>query len=182
MLHGLFAGIVAAGISMFFTNRYTSVAHILPADSRGSGGSFSQMGALAAAAGITLPGQENSDLSFVDILESRWMAKKLLMENYNFTMQSGYFGKSRAYHEDLYTYLHAKNIDRACVKLKRIMSVSRDFKSKLLTISVETHSPDLSQQIVEKATRVLENFIEVKARTRGATRRCSRPSGSRKLK
>lgn len=167
--NGLVAGLVVALYSLFIPNQYKSEARILPADSRGSGGA-SQMAAAAAAVGVSVPGQDSSDSAFVDIVNSRWLAKKLLMEEYRFSTHGWYFGNPIEHKESLYTYLKARNLDQAFMKTKGLLRVNRDLKSKLLTISVETPSPELSQQIVRKAVNVLEDFVQVKARTRGGNK------------
>lgn len=171
--NGLLAGVAMAVITLFVPNQYRSEARILPADSRAGTGAMGQMATAAAAAamlGIVIPGQEGSDAAFVDIVNSRWMAKKLLLENYQFSLRAWCLGSPREHRESLYAYLEVRNLDRALKKMQDILHVNRDLKSKLLTISAETHSPELSQQIVRKAVDILENFIQVKARTRGGNK------------
>lgn len=163
------AGFIALVIALCLPNQYTSEARILPADSR-SGGAAGQMAAAAAAVGVTVPGQDSSDSAFVDILNSRWVAKSILLENYHFSTRRLFFLSPKERHESLYTYLKVANLDRGLKKMSRILMVKRDLKSKLLTISAQTESPELSQQIVRKAVAILEQFIQVKSRTRGGNK------------
>jgi len=166
--NGLLAAFLIACYTLFIDNVYKAEAKILPADSRGGG--VSQMAAAAAAVGVSVPGQESSDSAFVDIVTSRWMAKNLLAANYQFTTRSGYFGRPKVHNETLLDFLKVKNMDRAVKAMKDIISVKRDLKSKLLTITVETKSPELSHQIVRNAVNFLEEFIKLKSRTRGGNK------------
>ena len=169
LLHGLVAGLAVALFSLFLPNQYKAVARILPADSKGTGGG-GQMAAAAAAAGVAVPGQEGSDAAFVDILNSRWMAKKLLADSYEFTTRSWYFGSPVQHKEILTNYLKTNNLDKGHAHIKGYLKVSRDFRSKLLTITAETPSPELSQQLVRKAVVALESFTREKAQTRGGNK------------
>ena len=163
------AGAAVALITLLIPNTYVSEARILPADSRGSGG-LGQMAAAAAAVGIAVPGQDSSDAAFVDIVNSHWMWRKLLQEKYRFSTRFFYFGPWRERDETLYEYLDVKNMDRAMKKMKEVLTVKRDLKTKLLTLSAETQSPELSQLVVRKAVGILEDFIQVKSRTRGGNK------------
>ena len=167
---GLLAGVVAAAFSHSLPNRYRSEARILPADSRSEVSSMGQMAAAAAAFGVVVPGQDSADVAFVDIVNSRWTAQKILTDNYNFHTKSWYFGRSQEHQESLDHYLKARNPDQGFRKMAGILSAKRDTKTKLLTISAETPSPELSQQIVQKAVGILENFIRVKTQTRGGNK------------
>lgn len=168
--NAVLVGITVALITLFIPNKYVSEARILPADSRGSAG-LGQMAAAAAAVGIAVPGQDSSDAAFVDIVNSHWMWRKLLgPEKYRFHTRFFYLGPWREREETLYAYLDVKNMDRAMKKMKEVLTVKRDLKTKLLTLSAETQSPELSQLVVRKAVGILEDFIQVKSRTRGGNK------------
>lgn len=168
--NAVLAGICVAAVSLFISNKYISEARILPADARGSAGGLGQMALAAAAVGVNIPGQDSSDAAFVDIVNSRWLQKKLLLEKYKFRTRSWLFVGWTEHEETLYDFLGAKNIDRGLGKMKGMINVKRDLKTKLLTITVETLSPELSQQIVHNAVSVLEEFIQEKSRTRGSNK------------
>ena len=168
--NALLAGVAVAVVSLCIPNRYVSEARILPADSRGSAAGLGQMAAAAAAVGIAVPGQDSSDAAYVDIVNSRWMRKRLVEERYTFATRWFPFGPRRERQETLYDYLDVRNQDRALVEMKKILTVRRDLKTKLLTLAAETTSPELSQQVVHKAVRILEDFIQVKSRTRGGNK------------
>ena len=166
--NGVYAAVLVALGSLLVPNQYKSEAQILPADPKA--GSSGGMAAAAAVAGVGISTNEGSDAAFVDIVTSRWMAKKVLMETYEFRSKSWFFGGQVAHKETLYHFLKAKNMDRAVKLLKPILAAKRDLKSKILSITVETPSPELSEQIIHHAIKDLELFVEVKARTKGGNK------------
>ena len=168
------AALVTAMLSLRIPNSYRAEARILPTESKGVGG----MGGLAAAAaafGVGVPGTQSGDTAYLDILNSRWLGESLLKETYIFKEKSWQFGNEQQYKMSLHEYLSGKpsdssrliNMDRAFKGLGGVFSCARDLKSGLLTLSAETQSPELSQQVVRKATKLLEEFVISRARTRG---------------
>lgn len=168
--NGAMAGVLVVIISLFLQDSYRCEAQILPDHPRAGAGLGGQMAAMVAAAGIALPDQANSDLTFTDILNSRWMQKSLLLETYRFSTRAWFFGRERERRETLYAYFHARNLDQACRMVRDHLTVAHDLKSKLLTISAETPSAALSQQMVRRAVAGLEEFIEMKSRSRGGNK------------
>ena len=172
---GLAAALLTALVSLFLPNQYRSEARILPADPR-SGGSLAQMAAAAAAVGVAVPGQESADAAYVDILTSRWMAEQLLQSPFRFHLRRVHLGplafsfwrlgSEEGREQTLYAYLDKPNLDRAVSALKRLTTVSRDLKTKLLTVQVETPSPELSQQVVRRMVSLLEEFVVTKSQTK----------------
>ena len=51
-----------------------------------------------------------------------------------------------------------------------MITVQKDLKTKLITISVKTYSPDLSQQIARKIVKSLDRFAIEKLQTRGGAK------------
>lgn len=164
---GLIAAILAAIIAIFLPNYYASQVTILPSDNKGSG-ALGQMAAAAAAIGVSVPGSDSTDANFADIVNSRTVREDLLNAQYQFHVRSWRFGAELMHQESLLGYLGEKNMDRAVARLGSIVSVSKDPKTKILTILVETKSPELSYQIAERATADLEDFVMVKGRTHGS--------------
>lgn len=160
-------GIAAAVITLFMPNYYKSDACLLPVEAKGTGG-LGNLSAAAAAFGVALPGGEGSDANFTDILQSRWMKENLLQTEFTFHARSWRFGTDTLRHETLYAYLDARNMDRAVKAMDKVLSASRDLKSKVITISAETKSPELSQEIVQRATALLNEFVLEKSQTRGS--------------
>lgn len=163
---GLIVGVVTALITLFIPNRYTSTARILPtpSDSRAGGA----LALLAATTGASLPGVDDPDISYVDILGSRTVLETALNTRYQFHQRTWRFGAETASDETLYQYLDKPDMDKAILALQDHISVTRDFKTKLLTISVETKSPELSQLVVRRLVQLLGEFAVEKARTRGS--------------
>lgn len=163
---GLIAGAVTALITLFIPNRYTSTARILPGDTPVSGlGSLTMM---AATAGVSLPSADGPDAAYVDILESRSIREALLKTRFRFHARSWRFGAERPCDETLYDYLDRANMDRAVQALKEHITITRDFKTRLLTLSVETESPELSQEMAQRLVQLLGKFAMDKAKTRGS--------------
>lgn len=170
ILHSLKAGLVgafvAAAFSLLLQNYYRSEAKVLPLESKGA----SNLGSLAAAAaafGMGVPGQDMGDANFLDILTSRSLKEALLTAEYEFHVRSWRFGNEEVRTQTLFDYLKAKNMDQAVRTMNGVLVASKDIKTRILYISSETKSPELSQLIVRKAVENLERFVQGKGRTRG---------------
>jgi len=163
---GLAAACVTAVVSLFMPNYYKSEARILPVETKSAGG-LGNLAAAAAAFGVGVPGADGGDANFVDILNSRWMRESLLKSQFTFKERSWRFGTEKMRTQTLYDYLKVKNLDQGVRAVGAMLSASRDLKSKVLTLSVETRSPELSQQIAQRVAKLLETFVQEKGRTRG---------------
>lgn len=169
LLIGFALACVTAVVTLFMPNYYRSEARILPVDTKSMSG-LGNLSATAAAFGVSVPGQDGGDGNYVDILNSRWLRENLLKTEFQFHQRTSRFGEETAIKATLYDYLEAKNMDQAVKLLGTMVSASRDLKSKVLTLSAETMSPELSQQLVQKATNILESFVREKGRTRGGAK------------
>lgn len=167
---GIFAAVATACVVIFVPNKYASEARILPVESKSLAGNLGGLAATAAAFGVAIPSAEGNDANFVDILQSRTIKEGLLLSSFSFHQPAWRFGKEREHVETLQTYLHQKNLDRGILEFSKFYSVSRDLKSKIITIKVDTWSPELSQAIVQKAIKLLETFVQEKGRTRGGAK------------
>ncbi|WP_257305604.1 hypothetical protein [Geothrix campi] len=161
------AGLLTALISLFMPNYYKSEARLLPVDASVTG-NLGSLAAAAAAFGVGIGGSGGSDANFVDILNSRWLGENLLKSEFRFQVRSWRFGSEKLHQETLYTYLDEKNTDRALKSLDKILNATKDLKSSVITLSAETNSPELSQQIVRRATDLLNQFVIQNSRTRGS--------------
>jgi uncharacterized protein involved in exopolysaccharide biosynthesis len=166
LMVGLLAAFIAAIVVAFLPNYYRSQSKILPSDSKNSG-SLGQLAAAAATLGLGGGMADSGDGNFVEILKSRSLTEDLLNTEYQFHSRPWRFGPEKLCRQTLYDYLKAENIDRAVTQAREIVSASIDTKTKIVTLSAETKSPELSQQIVKKATQDLEEFVLVKGRTKG---------------
>jgi uncharacterized protein involved in exopolysaccharide biosynthesis len=163
---GFGAALLTALITLFMPNYYRSDARILPVETKSAGG-LGNLAAAAAAFGVGVPGGDGGDANFVDILNSRWMRESLLKSQFTFKARSWRFGAEKTRTQTLYGYLKIKNLDQGVKEVGAMVSASRDLKSKVLTLSVETPSPELSQQVAQRTTKLLESFVQEKGRTRG---------------
>jgi len=166
----LAAGLLTALVSLFLPNYYKSEAHLLPVESKGIGGNLGGLASAAAAFGVSVPGGEGNDANFVDILNSRSMKEQLLLMKFSYHRRSWLFGTERAEVGTLFDYLGEKNPSRALRKLGQVLVASRDFKTKIISVSAETRSPELSQLLVQKSLTQLEAFLKEKGRTRGSAK------------
>jgi len=165
----LAVGLVTVIATIFMPNYYQSEARLLPVDSKGSG-NLGNLAAAAAAFGVSVPGGEGNDSNFVDILNSRSLREQLLQTQFHYHSRSWRFGAEQLKSGTLGEYLGEANKSRALRALGGVLSSSRDVKSKIITISAETKSPDLSQLIVQKSIFLLEAFLKEKGRTRGGAK------------
>jgi uncharacterized protein involved in exopolysaccharide biosynthesis len=165
----LAAGLFTAVVTLFMPNYYRSEARLLPVESKGAGG-LGNLASAAAAFGVSVPGGDSADANFVDVLNSRWLKEQLLQTEFQYHARSWRFGAERVEKGTLYDYLEAKNMDRALQGLGPVLSASRDLKSKVISISAETKSPELSQLVVQRAGKLLEVFLQEKGRTRGGAK------------
>lgn len=162
-------GVLAVFITAFMPDYYRSEAKLLPVDTKGAG-NIGQLAAAAAAFGVSVPGGSDSDANLVDILQSRWLQEQLIQTRFQYHARAWRFGSERLVSGTLYEYLDKKNMDRAVKKLGDVLGSSRDLKTKVITISAETTSPELSQEIVQRAEALLAEFLQEKEQTRGSTK------------
>jgi len=164
------AGLLTAVITLFMPNYYRSEARLLPVESKGLGGGLGGLATAAAAFGVSVPGGEGNDANFVDVLNSRWLKEQLLQTEFQYHTRPWRFGAERLEKGTLYAYVDEKNMDRAVKKVGEVLSAARDLKSKVITLSAETKSPELSQQVVQRAGKLLETFLQEKGHTRGGAK------------
>jgi uncharacterized protein involved in exopolysaccharide biosynthesis len=170
LLWALSAGLLAALVTLFLPNYYLSEARLLPVESKGYGGNLGGLASAAAAFGVSVPGGEGNDANFVDILNSRSLREQLLLTEFQYHARPWRFGAERVERGTLYDYLGERNRNKALKNLAAAFSASRDFKSKVISVTAETKSPELSQFIVQKALSFLEAFLKEKGRTRGGAK------------
>ena len=149
---------------------YTSEVRILPVDNKPSGGGLGNLAAAAAAFGLSIPGGDGSDANFTDILASRWLREKLLKTEFQFQARTWRFGPEENRKESLIAFLKARTIDGGLRRLRPMLTVARDQRSKLLTIDCDSISPGLSQKVVQRSTELLEEFVKRHTRTHGSAK------------
>lgn len=157
------------GTTLLLPDRYSSESKILPAADGKSAG-LGNLASAAAAFGVALPGGDGGDANFVDILNSRTIRERLLGSEFVYGDKTWHFGMSVARKSYLYQYIAEKNVDRALLELSRMIIVSRDLKTKVVTIRVETKSAELSQSIARRMVALLEEFVQERGRTKGGAK------------
>jgi hypothetical protein len=160
-LHALLAGLAAAAGSVFLPNIYQSEARILSDAGHSGTNSPQRTGIWAPTAPPETPTSrgDGPTVIYVDILHSRRMAEQLLLHEYDYACRPWRFGRSQRNRGTLLAYLGSANLDRAMGPLTKVLAVSRDPKSGLLTIRAETRSPELSLQVVRLAALNLRDFL-----------------------
>ncbi len=166
----LAAGLLTALVTLFLPDYYRSEARLLPVETKGLGGNLGGLASAAAAFGVSLPVGDSNDANYVDVLNSRWLREQLLQTEFQYHIRNWHFGTERVEKGTLYAYVDKRNMDRALKELGTLVSASRDLKSKVISISAETKSPELSQLLVDRASKLLEVFLQDKGRTRGGAK------------
>jgi uncharacterized protein involved in exopolysaccharide biosynthesis len=160
-LIALVAGLLAAAGSCLLPDYYKSEARILSDTGHAGGNTSLRAGVWAPSAPPETPGsrEEGPTVIYADILRSRRLAEQLLLGEYDYACRSWRFGRPRRRRGTLMAYLGADHPDRAMGQLRRVLAVQRDLKSGLLTVSVESRSPDLSREVVQRATEGLREIL-----------------------
>jgi hypothetical protein len=163
------AAVLMAVLSLFMPDKFKSGAVILPDRSGRSMHGLAGLGSLSGLGGLLGDGglTDGADANYPDILLSRWVCGQLLKKEYTFNVRSWRFGPWKEKRETLYKYLGEPNIDRAVAALLRIYSAEKSQKSHVITMSVETNSPELSRDVAAEAVRLLEKFMDSKVQSRG---------------
>ncbi|WP_243303379.1 hypothetical protein [Geothrix oryzisoli] len=147
-------------------NRYTSEGRVLPDLKH-----LSNLGGLAAAGEALGLGAQigggGQDALYVDILKSRWLGDQVLDETYTYKVRSWMFGEPETRATTLLGYFKEKNKDKGFKALMSVINIKRDVKTNLVTITVETRSPELSQAVVKKALTLLDQYLIEKVQTQG---------------
>ena len=160
-LAALQAGVAAAGLSLLLPNQYRSEARILSDTGHPGGSAALRTGVWAPSAPPETPGsrEDGPTVIYVDILRSRRLGEQVLLGQYEYLARRWRFGRSRRVRGTLLDYLHADSLDRGMGALMGMMAVQRDLKSGQLTLRVESRSPELSMQVVNRATAALGSIV-----------------------
>jgi uncharacterized protein involved in exopolysaccharide biosynthesis len=170
LLAGAGVAVLCAGITLFMPNKYRSEVKILPVDNKVSGG-LSQLADVAAMFGSGMPGQDSDNGNYVDILKSRRIREQLLTTEFQYFIPRQGFWRRQPLpmrRQKLMDYLKVRDSDEGLDAMKKVIQISRDLKTKTLTIGVETHSPTLSQAVARLSTELLETYLIETAQTRGS--------------
>ena len=154
------AGVITAASTIFLADYYKSEVRILSDAGTGTSANL-RAGVWAPIATPDAPGsrEDGPTIIYADILKSRRMAEFLLQGEYDYPLRAGRFGNLSQVHGTLLDYLGVKSLDKGIGPLKSILVVQRDMKSGLLTLTVETRSPELSMEVAQRAARALKDFL-----------------------
>ena len=168
---GLVAGLLTALVTLALPNRYKSEAMVLPK----SASSGSPLAALAATAALLGggAGQIDEEAQYTDIVDSRWMAERLLDAEYAFTYKAWYFGRPQARRQTLAAFLEVETPKDRESALKTVLDwveAKRDLKTGVLRISAEAPSPELAQQLANQVTENLNLALKTRIQTQGTAK------------
>jgi uncharacterized protein involved in exopolysaccharide biosynthesis len=165
---GLLAGFLTAAYTLSLPNRYRSETLVLP-KSAAVGGPLAGLSAMTGILGGSLA-KIDDQAYYADIVESRWMAEKVLDAEYAFTYRSWYFGSLQTRKQTLAAFLEAdtpKRRESALREVLRWLNALLDFKSGVMIISAEAPSPELAQQMVNRAVDLLDLALKTRIQTQG---------------
>lgn len=163
------AAILMAILSLFLPDKFRSNAVILPDRSSRSVKGLMGLSSLSGLSGLLGAGglSDGADANYPDILLSRWVCEQLLRKEYTFKVRSWRFGSWQERRATLQSYLGEANLDRALEALLRIYRAEKSQKTYVITMNVETSSPELSQGVALEAIRLLERFMDTGVQSRG---------------
>lgn len=163
--NAVIAGSVVAIVSLFMSNRYEAQVRILP--ETGSSPLDKLVALNPGLARLGVGSSEDATPVYPDVLKSRWVDEQLLKKSYSYQEASWYFGSPKPCTKSLLDYLGEKNVDRGMKALPGVMKIDKDIRTNILTLSVETKSPQLSQQVAHDALELLEAFLKTQNQTHG---------------
>lgn len=154
--------VLVAIFSIGIPNRYESDAKIIPQLLSGDASTAGALSAAAAMLGVSIGGGASDPGSIhMDVIQSRWMADKLLNTKFRYNTKTWMFGKDQVCHQTLLEYMDLDNRDKAVLELQNaVLAADRDLKSGTIRISVLTRSPQLSQLVVQSCITYLQEFLK----------------------
>jgi len=163
---GLVIALFGAVATLFMKDSFVSEVRIVAAEGKDLG-SLSGLSAAAAALGVGGGGTEDPSNLFMEVLDSRWLNEEVLKTTYTFHTRAWRFGTPELQKKTLFEQLQVKNLDRAVLKMDTLLQNQRDPRTKRVTITVETRSPELSQGVALRATDLLQEFLRERTQTTG---------------
>jgi capsule polysaccharide export protein KpsE/RkpR len=168
IIRGCWAGAFMLVLSLLIPDQFKSEATVLPDRSRSrAAGSLGDLSKAAGLSSILGNGAEGEEANFPEILVSRWVCERLLAKEYAFHLRSWRFGAWQARKETLFNYLDEADQDRALQALQRIYNAEKVQRSNIISLSITTKSPELSQQVMEEALQLLDQFLNHEVQSKG---------------
>jgi len=166
----ILVGVLAAARSLTWTNNYRSEARIMAADSK-RGLSLGSISPAAEALGLSVPGGGGGGDAFVlEVLKSRTLMEYLLATRFEFDFKKNPLARVEHKSETLADHIGAKNHDRAVTAVRRMLMAAKDLKTGLMTVTVDTGSPDLSRKVNEVTLNFLNKWVSERNRTKGGAK------------
>jgi uncharacterized protein involved in exopolysaccharide biosynthesis len=139
------------GYALMQKNTYAASATVLPISGSSSSSLLAQYASLASLAGVSLPssGSSNPSIKIEAILKSRSFAENLV----------GRLGLVPLLIEHPEKIKDGTPLGVAVEALRKILSVSTDAKTGVMTIKVETTSPTLSSTIANGALDMIQEDL-----------------------
>jgi uncharacterized protein involved in exopolysaccharide biosynthesis len=147
--------VVTLAICLIIKNQYTSTASILPT---GTSGIASGLKDLAAGSlgdlglGASNEASENSSALFPNVLESRLISEKILNRPCSFDHDS------KPMTLTLYDYIDQPNLDKAIKSLDKLVEITTDKRTGVISLSVTTIYPEFSAEIVHAYLEELDDY------------------------
>jgi len=165
----LVAAFLGGACTLMMRNHYVSEARILPADSKGLGG-LGGLSAAAAGMGLNIGGGDGQEANFGEILNSRWVAEQLLGQDFSYSINNPFLRTEMQFRGSLYSILKCPNLDVGVGIIHHWLYIDQDPKTRILTVSAETESQQLSQELVNRAISLLATYIKTRNQTRGGAK------------
>ena len=153
----LATGLIAVAISLLLTPQFRSSAAFFPEVSRSAAGGLSDaLGAQAASLGIDIGqgGSKDGEL-YLDLIHSRDLRERVVTHRYS---SASFQGDLLAFFELSGVEPRALAVEKASRELAARARAHHDVVSGVITLSVSTRNPEISQQIVSQFLAELESF------------------------
>lgn len=161
--------IIVSGISLLIPNNYRSTAIVLPDNESSKLSGLGGLADLASMAGVSVGGGKSWIDLYPQIIESDAVLKNVIFSKY-YSVEF----KDSVNIIEYFKYTNEnqqKNYDRAFQTLSKLLEISSDKKTKVLSVSLVLEESQLAAEIVNKILFFLEEFIRTKRLSNASERR-----------
>ena len=161
--------VLAVIISLILPESFKSTAILLPDIDKSKLGTFGGISDLASMAGLNVAGEGTIVKLYPIIIKSESVLKTVIYSKY----QTKEFPDS----VNLIQYWNIKgtnseqDFESALSNLRGRLDVTMDQRTSVLTMTIETHEPQLSADILNTVIDALDNFIRTKRNTNASEQR-----------
>ena len=151
----LAGGLLAAGIALLLPNRYTSSATFI---AQGSSSLNLPAGLQGVALSLGLErGNDYSPKFYSDLVSSRPVLRSAILTPYKISADDS-TSRDYIHIEGFDDEPSARALDHAIRHLAKRVSASADVRTKMITLTVEARSPELSRAIAVQLLRALDSL------------------------